>query len=532
MMINQHSTDAIRHRFRMLIPAYPAFNIYSRIAKITTALGPACVATIVNKTADWDVEIIDENNYRRPGPLNAEGKPDHRTMQQERPADVVGLYGGLTSTIPRLYELAAIYKKAGVVTIAGGQHFSGENIEHALKHGIDYIVRGEGETIIRQLLKIIETQGDPSQIKGISFMRDGQIVHTMENDPITEFHEWPLPDFSLLRYAKVTLFPIGWVRGCGMNCEFCTVKGKPRADRPERVVEQIIALLEKHSAHHFFLVDDLFGQFRAETLRLCELLQTYQQKTGIRLDITAQIRLDKAKDTELLKAMRAASINTVCIGYESPIPEELKAMHKHINPDEMVELTRLYHKAGFLVHGMFIFGYPLPKDIKLVLPLEKRIKAFHHFIKKARIDTVQILLPVPLPGTELTERLGNEHRLFSTDDVGWEYYDGNFPLIEPDAPLTPETMQKASRRIMGRFYRFHYMFSVARNIIIFPAMIFSLWNIKFGWRKWYRYWRNDLIRFGGWIILHRWTTQLRKGNFKEKLHTAEANLLTKHKCNT
>jgi len=56
-----------RRRLRIIAPQYPAFNIYSGIARITTALGPVTVATAVHEIEGWDVEVIDENNYRRPG---------------------------------------------------------------------------------------------------------------------------------------------------------------------------------------------------------------------------------------------------------------------------------------------------------------------------------------------------------------------------------------------------------------------------------------------------------------------------------
>lgn len=108
-----------RHRLRIVIPAYPAFNIYSRIARKTTALGPVCVATTVNEMERWDVEVIDENNLRRCGPRSGSGGANHEFLQLQRPADIVGFYGGLTSTIPRLYNLAHFYKDKGVVTIAG-----------------------------------------------------------------------------------------------------------------------------------------------------------------------------------------------------------------------------------------------------------------------------------------------------------------------------------------------------------------------------------------------------------------------------
>ena len=101
-----------RFRLRMVCPAYPAVNIYSRPAKVMTALGPVCIATAVHDIPGWDAEVVDENNYRR-GPTDAAGRPDHQALQQSRPADVVGLYGGLTSTIPRLFDIAGRNYLAG-----------------------------------------------------------------------------------------------------------------------------------------------------------------------------------------------------------------------------------------------------------------------------------------------------------------------------------------------------------------------------------------------------------------------------------
>ncbi len=505
----------------MIAPGYPTFNIFTRVARHTTALGPICIATAVSMMERWDVEVIDENNYRKFGPIDSAGWPDHNTLQTIRRADVVGLYGGLSSTIPRLYDLARFYKQKGVVTIAGGQHFTKDNIREGLENCIDFVVIGEGEDTIRELLTVIRKGGDPDQVAGIAYMQDGQIHLTEGRAPITDFDRLPLPRFNLLHYAKLKLYPIGWIRGCDMNCEFCTVKGKPRAASVERVVEQIASSLEMYNARHFFIVDDLFGYNRKEALRLCEMLANYQNSVGTRLDITVQIRLDRAKDSELLKAMHKAGINTVCIGFESPIAEELKAMNKKIKLEDMIALTRLYHKAGFLVHGMFIFGYPLPEEVRLPFPVEERVRRFRTFIKKARIDTIQILLPVPLPGTELTCRLASQNRIYAKDCVGWEYYDGNFPLFKPDEPLTPEDMQFALRKIMGSFYRFRSMFAIGLNILLFPTMIFSLWNLKIGWRKWHRAWRNNILRFGGWIIFRHWTSEFKTGLFSEKLARAK-----------
>jgi radical SAM superfamily enzyme YgiQ (UPF0313 family) len=510
-----------RRRLRIVIPAYPAFNIYSRVARVTTALGPVCVATSVREVEGWDVEVIDENNYRRAAPRDDSGLPDHEALQKLRPADVVGFYGGLSSTIPRLYELAGFYRERSIPTIAGGQHFVEENISEALHKGIDLVVIGEGEETIKELLHSFEGKRPRNDISGIAYLDHDQVVETKERDPLTDFDRLPIPDFSLVRYAKIQIYPVGRVRGCGMDCEFCTVKGKARFATPERLTEQIASLFETCGAKRFFIVDDLFGQDRLETLRLCQLLRDYQRTIKKRFRITVQIRLDKAKDAELLRIMREAGISQVAIGFETPIGEELKAMDKRLKPEEMISLSRLYYQAGFWVHGMFIFGYPIADGVSFRMPVGERVRHFRRFIKRARISTVQVLLPVPLPGTELTHRLRQQNRIYSKDYLGWEYYDGNFPLFVPDVPMTPEEMQASIHLIMGRFYRFKHMFHIGWNILSFPVLFFYLHNLREGWGKWYRTWENNVTRFGGWLILRRWSRQFKKGDFSSKLGEAK-----------
>ena len=513
-----------RYLFRIIIPSYPPFTIYAALSDKTTALGPVCVATAAREVEGWDVEVIDENNLRRFGPRDPSRGADHERIQNQRPADLVGLYGGLTSTIPRVHELAEFYKSRGVCTVAGGQHFVEETIPETLSSGIDYIVMGEAEETIKDLLTSLTDGGNLSSIPGLVYEEEGKIIRTPCRDPVQGLDALPLPDFSLLRYANLSLFPVGRVRGCGMNCEFCTVKGRPRYASPERLMEQVSKLVETMSAKRFFIVDDLFGQDRADTLRLCRMLKEYQDNIGKSLKLAVQIRLDKAKDTELLKAMRNAGVGMVAIGLESPIKQELAAMNKKMKPEGMLQMIRVFHQFGFFIHGMFIFGYPMKEGTTFEMSARERVKHFKRFIKKSRIDTLQIHLPVPLPGSELRARLSRQKRIYPLKDVGWEYYDGSFPIIEHDKPMTSEETQYAMQKLMGRFYSTRYLFMFLLHLISFPRLIFHLANIKSGWRRWYRKWRNYLLRMTGSKIIKNWTRQLQRGIFSEKLKKAKLSL--------
>jgi radical SAM superfamily enzyme YgiQ (UPF0313 family) len=510
-------TPKKKYLLRIIVPAYPRFNIYSFIANKTTTLGPIYIATSANELREWNVEIIDENNFYNLGSIRGSRGVNHELIQKQRPADVVGFYGGLTSTIPRIYKLAEFYKQKGIITIAGGQHFVDETIPEALSSSIDCVVRGEGEVTIKELLYAFSKGDDLSSVAGIAYKNKGEIISTSLRPSIQNLDMLPLPDFSLIKYARIKLFPVGRVRGCVMNCEFCAVKGKPRYASSERLLEQISKLIENRGARDFFIVDDLFGQDRNETFKLCNMLIEYQKRIGVRLRFTVQIRLDKARDTELLKVMRDANINVVTIGFESPIEEELKAMNKSLRPKEMGELTEIFHRFGFFIHGMFIFGYPMKDDYSFVMSVKERVRHFKSFIKKTKIDTIQVLLPVPLPGTELRARLIRQERIYPLNLLGWEYYDGTFPLFKLDYPLSFQEMQGAIRKIMSSFYHIRYLFIFLLNILAIFSLPFYFNNIRAGWKMWYRRWRNYAFRIIGQRTIKNWTRQLYKERFFERL---------------
>lgn len=545
-----------RFRFRIFIPAFTNFNIYTTIASTTTSVGPIYVAACANKLPNWDVEVIDENNlHGRFYPANDDRTLNHEALQRERPADVIGFFASISSTVPRIYELARFYKALGLKTVAGGKHV--ENlIEEALSNYLDVIVIHEGELTITELLKTWEVSGDLSlpesmaDIKGIAYLKDNKPFKTEPRELIYDFDSLPLPDFKLLYYARLKLFPVARTRGCNSNCEFCAVKDRVRTCSPEYMMRQIRYLVETQNARNFFEASDHFAAKRLEAIKFCDLLADYQLKYKIKLSFTVQSRITDARYPELLEAMRKANIDVVCIGYESPIDEELLAMKKGYLSKDLINWTDIYHKYGFYIHGMFIFGYPRIKDKdnneqgkgkslqEGLGPLHNKVKVFREFIKKSRLDTVQILLTIPLPGTQLRERLIKENRLFSLDKIGWEYYDGQFPIFMPDDGVTPEELQRCTQEVMFKFYSFNNFWKIVKNILInFPAIVFTssftifLGTFKYitsAFKMWHkRYFRNYAFRFGGHFIVKKWVKRFKEDDFSEKIKDAQIELSSK-----
>ena len=354
LRLDRYMKNNKRYRFRLVLPSFSNLSVYSHVAKSTTSLGPLNIATMVNRLDDWDAEVVDENNCRsRFCPRDREGRPDHAKLQEERPADVVGFYGSLSSTVPRIYEIAETYKRFGVRTVAGGKHI--ENLpEESLANNIDVVVIGEGEITIQELLLAWQSEKPLDDVKGVSFLRNGETVTTAGRPLITDLDSLPDPDFGLLRYARMKFYPVARIRGCNMNCEFCAVKDKTRFFSSQKAVDQIIHLVETRKAVKFFEVSDHFAADREAALEFCRLLEEYRKKTGAYIEVTVQIRLNDAKDRELLEAMKRAGVYQLAIGFESPIDEDLITMRKGYLSRDMLAWTNIYHSYGFFIHGMFI----------------------------------------------------------------------------------------------------------------------------------------------------------------------------------
>lgn len=497
--------------FRIVIPVFKEINVFSHIAKTTTALGPIMVATVADKLWGWRVEVIDENNYRQ-GPRDKLGLPDHGILQKEDPAVVIGLFCGLSSTMERAWQIAEFYRNQGATVLAGGWH-AHYSPEESLKKGIDVVVHGDGEMIIQQLLKAIARKKPVSEIPGISFQENEQIkTNPPEKLEIPDLDDLPFPNFGLLRYAKVKIYPIGRIRGCSMHCEFCSVRGKPNWAGAEHLFETVKWLVETRRADTFFIVDDRLEEDRCGTV---DFFKRITQKYGSNLNFTAQIRLEAAKDTELLTAMKNAGVRAICIGYESPIDEELIAMRKGYLSSAMVKWTKIFHSYGFFVHGMFIFGYPL-KGVITIISAEERMKRLKRFIRQCRLDTIQVLRPIPAAGTDLRLRMERERKLFPLETVPWSKYDGSYICYQPN-DMTLREFQELPTKIMRWFYSPLSFVRIPLKTLIFP-----LDYLLRGWQRWYRGWRNDIIKYGGHLLVKGWLKHYERQSFLKNLEKFQA----------
>jgi radical SAM superfamily enzyme YgiQ (UPF0313 family) len=482
-----------------VIPQYSSnsrFNIYTKIKMPPVGI-VSVLSQIQNDPRFDDIYLIDENNYVGPG--DHMGMPDHKFLQELKPAGIAMFYGGMTNSVPRMFSLANQYKNFGSVTIAGGGHVQALP-EEALKSGIDIVVHGEGEETAQEILEIIVQNGninfDPDAltgVRGISILdNNGKYRFTGERKPITDLDALKDIDLTLIRHLKErwTAIPVNRGRGCNYNCEFCGVNkqlGRFRASSVEKAFKQIV----KHSDmgyKEFFITDDNFAQNPSEAIEFSKMVGEYKREFDKEINIMTQSRTEIAENDELIEAMIFAGITSHAIGYESPIPEELKAMKKGVTVERMIERSRKLAKH-FYLHGMFIFGYPTFKDSKYKssLTLEQRARKYREFFKKAKLDTVQVLNAIPAPGSDLRDKLAAEKRIFPLSMVPWERYDGLFLCHDPTPEgLSPYDLQNIPKTLMTKWYTGNFInrrlnpfnaVNWAYNVLSFPIQ-FGLFYTK------------------------------------------------------
>ncbi len=390
-------------------------------------------------------------------------------------ADLVGI-STTTSTSREAYRMAGYLRSLNTPVVLGGIHAT-YMTEEALQYA-DYVVRGEADLNFLPLVQTICAGGSPEGIPGVSYWQEGLPVHNPCEPHRVNLDELPIPDLTLFEGQKpLRSVPVMTSRGCPYNCTFCSVTPMFGRRYRFRYTEKILEELSLYHGRSIFFCDD---NFTANPARSKELLNgMIEGNMGLK-GWGAQVRVDAARDDELLDLMRRAGANTVYIGLESINPATLDLYNKQQTVEDIIYAIRRFHQYGMLVHGMFVFG----SDSDTVQTIRDTVD----FALKVKVDSVQFLTLVPLPGTPLFQQLESECRLLTRE---WELYDGHHAVFKP-ALMTPEQLQEETVKAFKKFYSVPNLF---QN--------FALTG-----------WRSALYRgVGWWLVRHferknRWYPQM------------------------
>ncbi len=406
-------------------------------------------------------------------------------LDEFRP-DAVG-FTAMTENFRNGVELAkAVKSRYGCPVIFGGWHVSGEP-SAVLETPIDYVVIGEGEETMLELIEHLEGKLAKEEIASIGYKTpDGfhvnekrarikklnAIPRPMRDGLPLDRYRWP----ALLASTTWTLksLSVQASRGCPYKCTFCQTPalwGNAWTSRTARsVVDELEELVNVHRANQIFFRDEEFTVRPRWVIEICEeIVRRGLQK---KFEWCSFARADDISQ-ELVDHMWAAGCRTLIVGLEATSRESGEKMKKYYDLGQASEALHILARKGITVYGSWIIGFPWDT--------RESLQSGFDWMLKQPVDLLNIFFVVPFPGTEFRRQVEADGHLLTKDTTRY-----NLREVVVKTPHVPTEelfalRQEFSRRYYLRpgyfWHLFKRMLQRPRLAYIIPQVVFSyLWR--------------------------------------------------------
>ncbi len=324
---------------------------------------------------------------------------------QSRP-NFVGLYVNLMTKINILEIIKFVRTEERLKhtrIILGGPEVTHHD-EAFLRAGADFVILGEGETTLYDLLTTVDSAFSPflDTVDGIAFINmRGDIVRTKEREKIKDIDVLPMPDrkaIDLNLYFKAwkdrhgySTASISTMRGCPYTCKWCSraVYGLSyRRRSPKLVVEELAWMQQNYAVDTFWFVDDVFTISHKWLAAFGEELML----KGIEIRYECITRADRL-NAEAVALLEQTGCFRVWIGAESGSQRILDAMDRRVEVGQVRDMIHLAQASGIEAGTFIMLGYPGETETDI----EETVQ---HLISSDP-DIFTITVAYPIKGTPL-----------------------------------------------------------------------------------------------------------------------------------
>jgi len=374
-------------------------------------LGTIFAASLM-RTQGMEVALFDTNLKDSPSeikPYLEREKPDYLVIYDDGFNYLTKMC--LTNMREAAWELARLGKESGCTIIVCSSD-SSDHFDEYLDHQADYIIIGEGEFTLLELINLLESGNtDAKNIQGLAFRKDGETKLTEKRAVISQLDELPLPAWDLIdietyrdiwqKHHGHFSLNIATTRGCPFKCNWCAkpIYGNRYNTRsPQNVLEEITNLLQTYQPDHFWMCDDIFGLKPGWVQEFRDLVM----ERALQFKYKIQSRVDLLLQEDTIDALAQSGLETVWVGAESGSQKILDAMDKGTKVEQIYQATRLLREKGIRVAFFLQFGYlgeereDIDSTIQMVLDLMP--------------DEIGISVSYPLPGTKFYEKVKTQLR--------------------------------------------------------------------------------------------------------------------------
>jgi anaerobic magnesium-protoporphyrin IX monomethyl ester cyclase len=390
----------------------PSMGIFKLLGLDLPPLGLLYVAAYLEQ-AGVEVTLLDLNTFRKGDP-----------PLSFRSYDIVGI-GTDTTRYFQAQEIAKKAKAEGSTVVMGGPHpfYAAEEI---LKTGVvDYIVRGEGEETLLDIVHALEQGKSARFIPGVSSWQQGKLLEIPPRPFLEDLDSLPFPARHLLPmdryparmgYRRITSMHTS--RGCPAKCSFCSSSYndgfRVRARSAKSIVDEIQAIQSQYDFGAVAFMDDLFTLNPNRVRKVCQ--EILKRKVDVHWWCFS--RADTLKKNEDLVALMAESgCKTIFVGVEAGDNRTLKAYNKGSKLQTSIDAVDLLKKYQIQIIASYILGGPQESIQQMFRTLR--------FAQKLDTTAAQFTLLTPFPGTQLYQEV--EPLIYHKD---WSKYDSLHVLFK------------------------------------------------------------------------------------------------------
>jgi len=275
----------------------------------------------------------------------------------------------VTATINDAIKTLELAKRVEptTVTVLGGVHptfMYNEVLQSSAD--IDYIVIGEGEATLRQLLVVLENGGDPASVPGLAFRQEGKIVKTPRRSLMDIIDDlpaaWDLVDWGDYTYHFIPdsrLAAVSTSRGCGHDRVFCIQQkfweNSWRARDPLKVVDELDYLHATYQVNVFLITDEYPTSDRDRWEAFLDLLIA----RGLPVHLLMETRpSDIIRDKDIVWKYQKAGIVYISIGLEATGRAGCGPIGQSGGVDEAKEALDIIHQQGIVSEASYLLGFP------------------------------------------------------------------------------------------------------------------------------------------------------------------------------
>ncbi len=359
-----------------------------------------------------------------PSPSSCIGK-----MQTQQPSVVVIYEDGfnyltkmcLTNMRHACFEMIEAAKTLGAAVVVSSSDATDHYVQYH-ERGADYVLHGEGEQTLLELLQALKTGEDTTSIAGLSYPAESGVEKSAPRANMKDLDQLPIAAWDAIdvdRYREVWKegkFPftlnIATTRGCPFKCNWCAkpIYGNRYNSRsPEHVTEELKLLHTNYGVRHFWMADDIFGLKPGWVKHFRDCVK----EAGLDIRYKIQSRADLLVQDATIEELAESGLEEAWIGAESGSQKILDAMDKGTTLEQIRKSTKLLQEKGVRVAYFLQFGYlgETRDDIRKTIDM----------VRTNRPDDIGISVSYPLPGTPFYDtvkaQMGAKANWADSDDL-------------------------------------------------------------------------------------------------------------------